>query len=266
MYEYGARMYMPDIGRWGVVDPLAEISRRSSTYSYAYNNPVMFVDPDGRSAMDFDNPKPKEFDKEDGQGHGANLGGDVHNDNDDGRFGMHSQLGINKYGPDDPPKDRKPKKEGEVYGSVHGEYDHNGELSWTNNTAQDIDEVVIQGKPNIAKTIKEVSEKSEKIGLANDVKSTIIASTGELETLGAYSKILKVSGVATGVISVGSSTYNMWRDYNAGKSINPKDLVTFSLGAISLTATFLECNPAGLVIIGGAQVAWGIYSLTHPEK
>lgn len=48
MYDYGARFYMPDLGRWGVADELSEKFSSNSNYNYVGNNPILIYDPDGR--------------------------------------------------------------------------------------------------------------------------------------------------------------------------------------------------------------------------
>jgi len=50
-YDYGARMYDPAVGRFMGVDPLAEKYNSWSPYTYTLNNPVKYIDPDGRDVI-----------------------------------------------------------------------------------------------------------------------------------------------------------------------------------------------------------------------
>lgn len=51
VYDYHFRMYDPAIGRMLQIDPHASDYGKMSPYSYAFNNPVLVIDPDGRDGV-----------------------------------------------------------------------------------------------------------------------------------------------------------------------------------------------------------------------
>ncbi|NNV53860.1 DUF6443 domain-containing protein [Limnovirga soli] len=51
LYDFGKRMQDPQLGRWCVLDPKADLLEISSPYVYCYNNPITYTDPDGELAI-----------------------------------------------------------------------------------------------------------------------------------------------------------------------------------------------------------------------
>jgi RHS repeat-associated protein len=56
LYDYGARMMDPQIGRWMQIDPMADIYHSVNPYAYVSNKPIVKIDPNGMNEDWYEKP------------------------------------------------------------------------------------------------------------------------------------------------------------------------------------------------------------------
>ncbi len=234
-YDYGARFYDPTIGRFLQIDPLAGNFPQQTPYTYAYNNPIRFIDVYGLYG---DEPTAnRQRDRAIAEGLSA---GDVYQSGDEWGFNV---------------SDGK-----SWFSSFSKEYGSDIEMTLSQSGGVGEEDNWQQTKNGLGA-----------LGIANGAKEELINYAAKSDAAindMRYSKAIKVMSrgvfAAQTVIS-GIEAYNAWEGNNSNKwGVTAKAGLDVTIGYVSLIGGPVGFAIGALYFIGDASGWWGDWGRATP--
>lgn len=255
--DYGARMYQPEIGRWGVVDPLNFIQYDFSPYHFGFNNPITYSDPSGMIGEDVNSDLASTF---------ITIDGTVieHRDDDDNNVYLvldpenwdGKKTGLPIAGHEDPSKSYKKGDKYSIYSNNSVFYS-----SWQNfilsSSLYGVEKGLDWYQAKNTKYIPVWDEFGQVIGFTTTAKTNLT-----IKGIKIAKGVMTLIGIAGEVVVV---LYNVDR-YNEGEISGER--LTYSIaGAASTIGTVIFVSSgAGLAVGAIFLVGETLYDIKQSQK